>query len=216
MRTLVTTISALIAMSAQTQAMDWDTFTGNEYSIAPPATVSFSIGYPKGWRVTDLNQRQHDIYKDVVVLPPVGPIWIFFGSATTDLKEQGHTFYTIEQSCGTTAKEAAEEFIMDIQSASAYTPTSISPVKTSAGDSGWLVESEGYLFNDPAIGKLARDSEFIGKTPGQKIPVIYHDFFFHTGKMGAIRIQIMTDTANASWRSQLDRVVLDTLRFHGS
>jgi hypothetical protein len=40
---------ALIAMAAQTQAMDWDTLSVNGNPIPPQATVSFSIGYPKGW-----------------------------------------------------------------------------------------------------------------------------------------------------------------------
>ena len=26
----------------------------------------------------------------------------------------------------------------------------------------------------------------------QEVPIIYHDFFFHSGKLGAIRIEIMT------------------------
>lgn len=100
-------------------------------------------------------------------------------------------------------------------------------VKTSAGDSGWLVESEGYLIQYSATTELMNDA-FLERTnpmnellqsekpakDAQKIPVIYHDFFFHSGKSGAIRIQIMTDTADATRRSQLDDLALETLRFN--
>jgi hypothetical protein len=221
MRALVTTISALIVMAAQTQAMDWDTLSVNEDPIPPQVTPSFSIGYPKGWQIIDFNQKQHDIY-NVVSPHPVGPSWIFGQPHTANtLKEQVATFYLISWSYAMTAREAADIFFNNKQTATAYTQKSIRPVKTSAGDSGWLVESEGYLIYgpDPALLKNAKASGLniqLEKSdkPSQKIPVIYHDFFFQSGNLGAIQIQIITQTANASWRSQLDRLVLDTLRFN--
>ena len=232
MRAFATTISALIAMAAQTQAMDWDTFCVNGNPVPHQATVSFFIGYPKGWLAfQDHSQGWHDIYSGIVIAPcNPGPICSFGQPATTNtLKEQEHVLYTVWPSGGATAKEAAETFFNDKRGAAGYAHKSIKPVKTRAGDSGWLVESDGYLIKDPAIAKLTLDPAFMRKTnaldeiiqleknvkPDQKIPVIYHDFFFHSGKLGAIHIQIMTETANSSWRSQLDRLVLDTLRFNG-
>jgi hypothetical protein len=86
------------------------------------------------------------------------------------------------------------------------------PIETSAGDSGWLVESEGYItFGglDPAILNEAKPFEsnvrlIPIKEPTQKIPIIYHDFFFHSGSLVSIRVEIMTQSANTSWRAQLD------------
>lgn len=227
------TIGALIvmAMAAQMQAMDWDILSVNENPDAE-ATVSFSIGYPKGWLVSqDYRQERQDIYDDIVV--PAGlhqPAWIcsFSQPSTTDaFKEQGYTAYQIWPSTGASAKDAAEAFFNDKRTATAYTQKSIAPIKTRAGDLGWLVESEGYLLTDPVISKLMFDRAFLKSTnamqhlikleknlkPSQKTPIIYHDFFFHSGTLGAIRIEIWTQEANASWRSQLDRMVLETLRF---
>jgi hypothetical protein len=233
MRALVTTISALILMAAQIQAMDWDTLSVGGDPIPPQATVSFSIGYPKGWRpFQDYSQEQHDIYNGIVVSPrQFGPICSFSHLATNNmLMEKGHTLYSIWPSEGATAAEAATTFFNEELSAPAFTPKNMTPIKTSAGDSGWLVESESYLVKDPAISKLILDPVFMRKTnaveeitqleekvkPSQKTPVIYHDFFFHSGKLGAIRVEIMTEAADAPWRSQLDRLVLETLRFNGA
>jgi hypothetical protein len=144
---------------------------------------------------------------------------------TTNLfKDQCYTEYSIWPSRGATAKEAAEAFFKDKRTATAYTQKSITQIKTSAGDSGWLVESESYItFGglDPAILKNAKASGLSVQLvpiegPTQKIPIIYHEFFFHSGSLGSIRVEIMTQSANPSWRSQLDQVVLQTLQFNGN
>jgi hypothetical protein len=236
MRILATIIGALtvIVMAAQTRAMDWDILTINKPPDAE-ATVSFSIGYPKGWLATqDYGQERRDIYKDIVV--PAGQrhaSWIcsFAQPSTTNaFTEQGYTCYEIWPTSGATAKDAAESFFADKRNASVFTQKSIAPIKTRAGESGWLLESEGYLLTDPAISKLMFDPTFLKNTnglkhliqleknlkPSQKTPIMYHDFFFRPGNRGAIRIEIWTQTANASWRSRLDHMVLETLRFNGS
>lgn len=235
MRALITIISALIVMAARTQAVDWDTLNVNCDPIPPQATVSFSIGYPKGWRAfQDYSQGWRDIYNGFVVAPHnPGPICSFSGPTTTNtLKVQGHghTFYLIWPSDGATAAEAAATFFNDNRSTTTFTHKSLTPIKTRAGDSGWLVESEGYLVNDPAISKLILDPAFMRKTnaldeitqleknvnPSQKTPVIYHDFFFHSGNLGAIDVEIMTEAADISGRLELDNLVLKTLRFYGT
>lgn len=224
-------VSVVIVTAAQTQAMDWDTLSVGGDPVPPQATVSFSIGYPKGWHVfEDYGQEQHDIYNGIVVSPrQFGFICSFNPLATTNaLNEHGHTAYSVWPSGGATAAEAAATFFNDNRNEWAYTHKSLTPIKTSAGDSGWLVESESYLFKDPAISKLTLDPAFMRKTnaldeitrleknarPSQKIPVIFHDFFFHSGNLGAIRVEIMTDSGDVSWRSQLDHLVLETLRFN--
>jgi hypothetical protein len=220
-------LGAFIAMAAQTQAMDWDTVTVNGAPIPPQATVSFSIGYPKGWHAfQDYSQGWHDIYNGNVVAPRnSGPICNFGQMATTHtFREQKITWYSIWPSGEATAKEAAEKIFTDKRTATAHTQKSLKPIKTNAGNAGWLVESESYMPYspgppDPAFFKNAKAAnqtvqlEAIDK-PTQKIPIIYHDFFFHTGTLGAIHIQIMTETGNRSWRSQLDDIVLKTLRFN--
>lgn len=230
----VTITVALIAMTAQTRALDWDTFSVNQDPVPPQATVSFSIGYPKGWFVTqDYRQEMCDIYYDVPTpaAPAFGPICSFSQPAATNtLKEQGFTGYSIWASGGATAKEAAEKFFTDKRTASAYTQKSLKPVNTGVGEPGWLVESDGYVITDSAITKLISDPAFWKSTnavdeyvqltknlkPSQETPIVYHDFFFHSGPLGAIRIEIMTQAANTSWRSRLDRLVLETLRFSGA
>jgi hypothetical protein len=234
---IVTIIVAVIAMAAQTQALDWDTLSVNQNPVPPQATVSFSIGYPKGWHVfQDYGQETCDIYFDVPV--PVEPnglnglICSFNQPATTNtLKEQGFVSYSIWASGGATAKEAAEKFFTDKRTASAYTQKSLKPVNSRAGEPGWLVENDGYVnvITDPAVTKLMTDlissnavNEYAQLTkklkPNQEIqmPIVYHDFFFHSGRLGAIRIEIMTQAANKSWRSQLDRLVLETLQLSGA
>jgi hypothetical protein len=160
---------------------------------------------------------------DIVRLP-IRHFWLVVLAGTMN-----YTSYLIWPSDGATAAEAAATFFNDNRSA-AFTHKSMTPIKTSAGDSGWLVETESYLFKDPAISKLLLDPAFMRKTnvmdeitrleknvkPSQKIPVIFHDFFFHSGELGAIRVEIMTEAAEAPWRSQLDRLVLETLRFNGT
>jgi hypothetical protein len=41
------------------------------------------------------------------------------------------------------------------------------------------------------------------------------DFFFHSGNKGSIRIEILTRKTDSSFRSELDEMVLNTLRFDG-
>ena len=249
MRVLVATIGALtvMAMASQTQATDWnvatvgagtragglfwDVLTVYGHPIPPPATVSFSIGYPKGWLTQEYRQERQDIYNNGILVAPLdpGPICIFGQPAITNtLEQQSFTTYLIWRAGAGTARENAEAFFNGKRSTETeYCHKSIKAVKTSAGDSGWLVESEGYITSNPAVRKLVLDPDFMKTTnawneilalnktvkPDRKIPVTFHDFFFHSGSPGAIQIEIMTHTANASWRSQMDRMVLGTLRF---
>src|SRR5580692_9431349 len=130
MRAHVLTLSAfIIVMAAQTQAMDWDTFRVNEPPDAE-STVSFSIGYPKGWRAfQDYSEERHDIYFDLIV--PAGHfsngIICSFGQPVTPntLKHQNLICYLVWHLNGASAKEAAEQFFTDKRSATAYTQKSI-------------------------------------------------------------------------------------------
>ena len=214
------TISAFVIMTAHSQALDWDTLSVNQNPIPAEATVSFSIGYPKGWMaIQNYSQEWQDIYFDVPTsssnYDPLHVICSFSEPATNVLKH-GFTSCTIFLSGGATAEKAAENFFNDKRSATAYTQKGLSPIKTNAGDSGWLVESKGSLSLFPFV--MTNTSQIISfmksKTPGDDVPVIYHDFFFHAGTKGAIRIQIMTQAANPAWREELDQLVLQTLRFN--
>jgi hypothetical protein len=103
------------------------------------------------------------------------------------------TIWRTWRSAGTTAKAAAESYVTDLRRSGIYKERNVTEVKTKAGDSGYLVECEANLVQGP---------------------VISHDYFFHVGAKGAIRILIVTPADGAVSRSELDRLVLQTLRFN--
>jgi hypothetical protein len=229
MRAMILSTCALIAMTAQTQAMDWETFSFNQDSTSPQESTSFSIGYPKGWESFQDHSQDRKDGLNVVSLRTTSFICCFGDSATTATNvenTQRHTSYFIWPSHGATAAEAASTFFNDEGNVPAYQHETMTEIKTSADDSGWLVESAGYLMRYPAVAKLMNNA-FLERTnpanellrlekdnnTGEKIPVIDHDYFFHSERQGAIHIQIMTDAANAALRLELDHLVLETLRF---
>jgi hypothetical protein len=227
MRAIILSTCAFIAMAAPIEAIDWETLTVNGNPIPPQATVSFSIGYPKGWHVfQNYSQERHDIYNGIATPSQFGPICSFDQLVTNiaaPITNQTFTMYWVLPSDGAPAKDAAEAFFSNKQKTTSYTSTSIKLIKTRAGDSGWLVESEGFLMigTDPIDSKNAKAFDpnslivqLVEIKPTKKIPIIYDDFFFHSGPLGAIHIEIMTERANISRRSQLDDLVLNTLRFN--
>jgi hypothetical protein len=109
MRTLILTFGVLIiATQVQTRALEFDVFSINKPSVPPTALVSFAIGYPKGWGVTqDPMQQQQDIYFDVVTRDPGPWICTFW---PTNVSPTNFANFTIWRSYGATAKDAANQF----------------------------------------------------------------------------------------------------------
>ena len=189
MRTLLIMFSAVfITATAQTLALESDVFSINQFAISHSSPVSFSIGYPKGWRVTQDSSPQLGgfITTDGIWICTFWP---------TNYSSTNWTTFTIWRSGGATTKEAAESFLASTRKDGIYTEKGLSSVRTSAGDSGCLVECEANI---------------------NGVRVIAHDFFFHSGNKGAIRILIVTPAADSSWRSELDQMVSQTLRFDGA
>jgi len=219
MRKPIILFAALLMTAGYAWSMESDTYYLNLLPTPHSALVAFSIGYPKGWRVNeDSSLQRADVYNDIA-LPSPGINICSFNECGTNIQKNGMTTYRIWRSNGTTAKEAAEKFIASMKPHDWEKEKSLSPAKTSAGDSGWLVESEGYInyYPGPKKGTNAMPNllpMMQSNAPCEKIPVVFHDFFFHVGNRGAIQIEITTGADKASWRSEMDQLVLQTLRFN--
>src|SRR5215469_10976481 len=70
MRRLMVILSGMmLAATAHVRAVDWNIFSINQNPFPPNAIVSFSVGYPKGWKVDQDSNWRDDIYFD----HPIGP-----------------------------------------------------------------------------------------------------------------------------------------------
>lgn len=224
MRKLMLIVSCImLAAAARTRALEWNVFSINQNPVPATAVFSFSIGYPKGWHARQTGAWRQDIYFGLVT-PLPDPFICTFWQPAARLNPTNWTSFVIFPSWSETAKVAAEGFAKSLSQRANARPTPaapapdslnglavklvaakplcektspwiekrLRPVTTAAGDSGWLVESEAST----TTGKL-----------------IAQDYFFHSGKKGSIRINIITQGRNQSLRSDLDKLVLQTLRF---
>jgi len=222
MRIIAFIFGALSALLApQTWALDWDTLSINQNPTPAEALISFSMGYPKGWQAfEDPAIAYQDINDNVVVSSHrYDAICSFTPNGQTNLSQPpAIASCSIWPAGDVTAKEAAEAFFKDTRSAAVYSHKHLSPVATSAGDSGWLVESKGTLRFWPTVVTNGIDINLEkDNLKFEETPVIYHDFFFRSGNSHgnkeAIHINIMTRASDSSCRSELDHLVLQTLRF---
>lgn len=210
MRTLKIMLSAtFIIVAAQSRAMETDEFNTHQFAVSHSSPVSFSIAKPKGWTVTQ-DSRLHsgeDMVSD--------GYWIctFW---TTNFPSTNDAGFTIFRAGGATAKEAADEFSKLSSRIGIYTPKGLTSVKTSAGDPGYLLECEANL-DDVKAPPLNLQGIEVGDIhqikPGQ---VIVQEFFFHSGNKGSIRVEVLTREVDSSFRSELDKMVLETLTFNGA
>lgn len=205
----------MIAATAYVRALDWNTFSINQNPVPANTVVSFSIGYPQGWKAMQTGWWREDIYFDHPVPPAPSEMVCAFSQPPSTANLTNLTVFAIFYNHDRPAREAAESFARNTKD---YT---LSPVKTAAGDSGWLLESK----HDIDIGGPINESEF--KSSGLSVhlipasnstveKVIEQQYFFHSGSKGSIRIDIMTPEWNSDLRSQLDKLVLQTLSFSGS
>lgn len=227
MRKLMLIVSCMMmAAAAQTRALEWNVFSINQNPVPATAVVSFSIGYPKGWRAIQSGSWRQDIYFDLIT-PQQSSFICTISPPPLTLNATNWMLFFIFPSEGNTAKGAAEGFAKSLsqranapaapvapatpapnslngldvkfvaakplfEMTSPWIEKRLRPVTTAAGDSGWLVESEAST----TTGKM-----------------IAQDYFFHSGKKGSIRIDIVTHAWNKGLRSDLDNLVLQTLRF---
>lgn len=180
----------LIVASARGQATpyrvtDWNIYRVRQFAIAHLRPVSFSVGYPKGWAI---------IYEG---LPPIGEYFTMDKSSICAFwsKSGGPNRPMIDVSRapeGTAEDEANRFAALLCRGQNDCIQRSASPVRTSAGDTGYLVVLEET--------SKARH-------------VVESDYFFHVRSNGAIHISITTEAKAVEVREQLQNLVLKTLRF---
>lgn len=210
----------MIAAASHVRALDWNTFSINQNPVPANAVVSFSIGYPQGWKVMQTGWWREDIYFDHAVPPAPTEMVCAFSQPPSAANRTNVTMFAIFDSHGRPAKEYAESFARNTKN---YT---LSPFKTVAGDSGWLLESKSDctigepIGKPPSLGEFNRNGLSVQLIPADtKViveKVIDQQYFFHSGSKGSIRVEIMTSQWNSALRSDLDKLVLQTLSFGGS
>lgn len=198
--------SVLLLATLRAQALESDVFSIHQSALSHSEPVSFSIAYPKGWSVTQSGPQGFLSDYTIVDNNLICSFWPTNPSAGTA--------FVIWRSGRLTAQEAAHEFSTNVWRHGDYTVNHLRPVKTSAGDSGYLVESDGSI----ELGRLATNNCPPGslvrfESTGQRLQVVSHDYFFHSGPEGSIRIMITTPKTDTVSQSELDRMVLETLRF---
>lgn len=201
--------SALFMTVAQSWALESDLFIIHQFAVSHSSPVSFSIEYPKGWRVTQELKSHSGEY-----LAADG-FWVC-AFWPTNIFPTNFAGFTIFRSGGVTAQEAVDTFSVISSRNGTYTKKGLSSVKTNAGDSGYLLESEANFDNVNTSTNLPKFTNAVNNVQVIKLgQVVLQDFFFHSGNKGSIRIEILTRKTDSSFRSELDEMVLNTLRFDG-
>jgi hypothetical protein len=169
----------------------WEIYTIDQSSVSHSRPVAFSVGYPKGWNLNASSPPETTgIVKDQSI------ICTFHSPERPPLNTMA-----VLRSWRENAKSAAEHFVLlerrlangEIKvpvGTVRHTVIDLEPVKTAAGDDGYLVVSK----EDDSAGVLC-------------------DYFFHHGPKGSLHIIVETDGADLSLREKLQHLVLDTLRF---
>jgi hypothetical protein len=218
MRRLMLFSGIMLAVSVHVRALGWSTFSINQNPVPANAVVSFSIGYPQGWKVMQTGWWCEDIYFDHAV-PPAPTEMVCAFSQPSSANPTNLTMFAIFDSHGRPAKDAAESFARNMKDCT------LSPVKTAAGDSGWLLESRCDFkiwgpISESELNELKRGGLSVRLIPASATStvekIIEQQYFFHSGSKGSIRVQIMTPAWDSVLRARLDQLVLQTLRFGGS
>jgi len=134
----------------------------------------------------------------------------------TNFVPTNYAGFTIFRFGGATAREAVDEFSKLFSRIEIYTQKGLNTVKTSAGDSGYLLECEANLDNVKAPPPNLQGIK-VGDIHQIKLgQVVLQEFFFHGGNKSSIRVEILTREVDSSFRSELEKMVLETLRFDGA
>jgi hypothetical protein len=186
MRSKIEMLAALmLSASSSAEPKDYEVYTLRQSSISHSQPVSFSVGYPVGWTKTESGKPQTG---ELLTLDPQ-PVCTFWSDAATTNRAS----VTIFRALGGSAQEDAEHFASAVRQRSiTYAQKRIAPIKTEAGDAGYLVVFEAHFEMGNAF---------------------LTDLFFHVGAKGALRISIMTRAEDATLHDRLQKLVLQTLQF---
>jgi hypothetical protein len=218
MRTsLITFCAVCVTVTApiQTRALETDTFSLKQSGNSHTAPVSFSVSYPKGWRHLQGFGSQAKLSDFTIV--DGDSICMFWPTNTSS------TSFAIWRASGATAEAAAGEFSASLRHRG-ITNQNLTSVKTAGGEIGCLVESESTIEVGYGVGPTGKNGAKRGQIPAailsqsQGAPldqqrVITHNYFFHSGAKGSVRITIETPVTDAAQLAELDQLVLKTLQF---
>ena len=204
-----------VTATAQTRAWETDTFSIKQSGNSHTAPVAFSIAYPKGWRHLQGFGSQSKLSDFTTV---DGDNICMFWPANTSI-----TSFAISRAAGSTAEAAAGEFSSALRQRG-VTHQNLTSVQTSGGDLGCLVESESTIEVEYEVRSAAKEGPKRGQIPINfssqplgiplaRCRVITHDYFFHNGAKGSVRITIETPEADTAQLAELDQLVLKTLQF---
>ena len=177
-----------------------EVYTIEQSALRHSAAVAFSIGYPKGWTKSENTTVVSDNLGDLasvrdheLVCRFMSPIAPLDPSAPprTMIIITNYASITIFRAYGATAKEEAEDLAGRLRKIGDEVKR-LAPVKTKAGDSGYLLISD-----DEAPG-------------GHRLK---SDFFFRVGSKGHIRISIDSMGTFLGMQESLQNLVLESLRF---
>ncbi len=186
MRYSITILAGLVFLaSGYAQVKDYQVYTIAQAAISHSRPVSFSIGYPNGWTKSDYNRIQPGglhIVDDEMVCG--------FHSPSQLSDWAGITIF--RASDGTAQEEAEAVASRACQQFSTYSQKRFDPIKTKAGNAGYLVTFGAHF---------------------EKGDALFSDLFFHVGAKGAIRISIMTRAEDSALLESLQKLVLETLHF---
>jgi hypothetical protein len=197
-----------ITAATQLWALESDMFSIHQFAVSHSSPVSFSIEYPKGWKLT---QDSTPHFGEAMTMDQN---WIctFWPTNFTPTNYAGFTIFRSRRVA--TVQEAADELSKVSSRIGIYTQKSFSSVKTGAGESGYLVESEANFDDVKTPPILPKIDNAIGAVRPIKLGrVVLQEYFFHSGSKGSIRIEILTREVDSSFRLELNQMVLKTLRF---
>jgi hypothetical protein len=168
-------------------------YTINQSAPMHSAPIAFSIGYPNGWTKSE-NVTPFVVNANVIDQASVVDhqlVCQFTTPSDSPGIQTNSARMIIFRAYGASAKEEAEDLAGRLARVSSEVK-SLAPVKTKAGDSGYLLISEEETF----AGRRFRS-----------------DFFFHVGKKGNIQITIYARGRFHEFRETLQNLVLESLRF---
>jgi hypothetical protein len=208
----------VLAAPIRTHAGETDTFSIKQSGNSHTAPVAFSINYPKGWRqLQGFGSQAKPSDFTTVDGDSICMFWPTNPSITS---------FAIWRTGGETAEATAGEFFATLRERG-VTNENLTSVKTSGGDLGCLVESEstiqvGYDSSSPRKKDDKRGEvplAFSASEAGAPLAqqhVVTHDYFFHNGTKGSVRITIETAANDSGQLAELDRLVLTTLQFNNA
>ena len=189
--------------------METDEFNIHQFAVPHSSPVSFSIAKPKGWAVTQ-DSRLHSGEDMVSDVNWICTFW------TTNFPSTNDAGFTIFRAGGATAKEAADEFSNFSSRIGIYITKGLTSVRRARATLVTCLSVRANL-DDVKAPPLNLQGIEVGDIhqikPGQ---VIVQEFFFHSGNKGSIRVEVLTREVDSSFRSELDKMVLETLTFNGA